>query len=257
MITEPRPELPAPGGEDLVEQIVAADRGDRVDEPEGESAVVRGEEVLGIGRNVVLVARPAHAVALGLVRDQARLLQCMELLEHTRPAGAKMGCEAIRRHRPTLPKVHEDGPAERGWRGNRRRRAVAGGMAEAGDRDGLGELLAGGRDGLRHAERLAQSANVRLRRGSADANLGPWILTFRPSTSSCGRPSATSWSMRLPRSSTSTSASGGSPSRSSNASARWAGWASRFPRTKGARASTPSPTRSRWGRAAVCGRPSE
>ena len=86
-------ELASPRGEDLVEQVVAADRLDGGQEPGGQGVVVRREEVLGVGRHVVQVARPPDPVADGLAADEMGVLECPELLEDAGPAGT----EALRK----------------------------------------------------------------------------------------------------------------------------------------------------------------
>ena len=55
-----------------VDEGVAADRADRGEQTRREPVVVRRERVLGVGRDVVQVARPADAVADGPAVDEAR-----------------------------------------------------------------------------------------------------------------------------------------------------------------------------------------
>ena len=89
LLADPVAELAPPRGEDLVEQVVAADRLDGGQQPGGEGVVVRREEVLGVGRHVVQVARPADPVADGLAADEMGVLERPELLEDAGPAGAE------------------------------------------------------------------------------------------------------------------------------------------------------------------------
>ena len=62
---EPRLGLAAAGREHLLDQALAADLEDRRQQPGREAVVVRGEQGLGVGRDVVQVARTADAVADG------------------------------------------------------------------------------------------------------------------------------------------------------------------------------------------------
>ncbi len=90
------PELAPPRGEDLVEESVTANRRDRLDEAAREPVVVHRKEVLRVWRHVVAVSRPTHTVTLGHVVDQPSVLESVQLLEHTRPAGSEMRCQSIR-----------------------------------------------------------------------------------------------------------------------------------------------------------------
>jgi hypothetical protein len=54
------------------------------------------------------VARPANAVADGPAVDEAGRLERPELLEDTRSACAKDGCELLRRARTVASKLDED-----------------------------------------------------------------------------------------------------------------------------------------------------
>ena len=66
LLADPVTELASTRGEHLVEQVVAADRLDGGQQARGQRVVVRREQVLGLGRDVVQVARPADAVTHGL-----------------------------------------------------------------------------------------------------------------------------------------------------------------------------------------------
>ena len=68
LVAHPVAKLAAPRGEDLLEELVATDRADGREQPGGQRVVRRREEVLGVRRDVVEVARPADAVAHRLVR---------------------------------------------------------------------------------------------------------------------------------------------------------------------------------------------
>ena len=147
-LPQPRAHLPAPGGEDLLDEIGAADRDDRVEERSGEAVVIGREEVLGVGRHVVQVPWPANPVALHGVVDEAGLFERAELLEDAGPARAEVVGEAIRRH-GSAAEVHEDRPAQR--RGRRDGTgAVAGPTAERRDGNADGGRGVGVRDGIRH-----------------------------------------------------------------------------------------------------------
>ena len=97
LLADPVAELAPPRGEDLVEQIVPADRLDGGQQAGRQGVVVRREEVLGIGGHVVQVARPADAVADRLAADEAGRLERPKLLEHAGPAGADPFGELVRR----------------------------------------------------------------------------------------------------------------------------------------------------------------
>ena len=86
---DPIADLAPPRREDLLDEVVAADGLDRLDEARREPAVVGREEALRVGGDVVDVARPADAVLLGGVADEARLLERVELLEDAGPARAR------------------------------------------------------------------------------------------------------------------------------------------------------------------------
>ncbi len=72
---EPGPQagtgLAPAGGEDVLDQGLPADLDDRGQEAGGEAVVVGREEVLGVGRDVVQVPRPPHAMAHRGPRDEA------------------------------------------------------------------------------------------------------------------------------------------------------------------------------------------
>ena len=85
LLADPVAELAPAGGEDLLEQVVAADGLDRGQQPGREGVVVGREEVLRVGRDVVQVARPADAVADRLAADEVGRLERPELLEDAGP----------------------------------------------------------------------------------------------------------------------------------------------------------------------------
>ena len=87
---------PAPGVEDLVDEVVAADRADRGEQTRREPVVVRRERDLGVGRDVVQVARPADAVADGPAVDEPRRLERAELLEDARSGSRRGAWQAVR-----------------------------------------------------------------------------------------------------------------------------------------------------------------
>ena len=104
---------PAPGVEDLVDEGVAADHADRGEQTRGEPVVVRRERDLGVGRDVVQVARPADAVADGPAVDEPRRLERAELLEDAGPARAEARGELFGRGCAVAAELDEDVPAER------------------------------------------------------------------------------------------------------------------------------------------------
>ena len=89
-------ELAPPRLEDLVDEGVAADHADRGEQTRGEPVVVRRERDLGVGRDVVQVARPADAVADGPAVDEPGRLERAELLEDAGPARAEARRRAVR-----------------------------------------------------------------------------------------------------------------------------------------------------------------
>ena len=95
VLADPLAQLPAARREDLLEQVVATDRLDGREQPGRQAVVVRWEEVLGIGRDVVEVARASHAVADGLAADQPGRLERSKLLEDAGPAGTESGGQLI------------------------------------------------------------------------------------------------------------------------------------------------------------------
>ena len=114
LVADPVAELAPPRREDLVEQVVAADRLDRGEQAGGEAVVVRREEVLGVGRDVVQVARPADAVADGLAADELGRLERAELLEDAGPAGAEALGELVGRARAVEPEAQQELATEAG-----------------------------------------------------------------------------------------------------------------------------------------------
>ena len=96
LLADPVAELAPSRREDLLQEVVPADRRDRGQQTSRQAVVVGREEVLGFGRDVVQVARPADAVADGLTADQVGSLQRPELLEDAGPAGADPFGELVR-----------------------------------------------------------------------------------------------------------------------------------------------------------------
>ena len=88
-------ELASTRREHLVDEVVAADRLDRGQQARGKRVVVRGEQVLGVGRDVVQMSWPTHAVTHGLAGDEVGRLEGTQLLEHARAAGAEAFGELI------------------------------------------------------------------------------------------------------------------------------------------------------------------
>ena len=144
LLAQARLRLAAPGREHVLDEVVAADLEDRGEEPGGEAVVVRREQVLRLGRDVVQVARPADPVADGRPGDEARAVERPELLRDAAAAGAERRRDGIRGGRPTAPQVQEDRASERGRRG-----------ATRGAGRGIGRALGHGQghDGLGHPGR--------------------------------------------------------------------------------------------------------
>jgi alkylation response protein AidB-like acyl-CoA dehydrogenase len=142
-------ELSPPSGEDLVEQIVATDRLDGGQQAGREAVVVGREEVLGIGGDVVQVARPADPVTNRLAAHEMRRLERPELLEDAGPAGADPFGELVRGCRPVEAQPQQDVAAKG-------RRTLGGVVGKAGD-DGIARCVLGGRQRrwLPHGRRLA------------------------------------------------------------------------------------------------------
>ncbi len=89
-------ELASASGEDLVEEIVPTDRLDGGQQAGSQAVVVGREEVLGVGRDVVQVARPADPVTDRLPAHEMGGFECPELLEDARPAGPDALGELVR-----------------------------------------------------------------------------------------------------------------------------------------------------------------
>ena len=111
-LADPVAELPASRDEDLLEEVVAADGLDRGQQAGRQAVVVRREEVLRVGGDVVQVARPADAVADRLAADEVRGLERAELLEDARAAGAEPGGQLVGRARPVDPESQQQVAAE-------------------------------------------------------------------------------------------------------------------------------------------------
>ena len=122
LLADPVAELAPPRGEDLVEEVVAADRLDGGQQTGRQRVVVGREEVLGVGGDVVQVARPADAVADGLAADEVGGLERPELLEDAGPAGADPFGELVRRAGSVESKAEQQVAAQARW-------ALAGGLA--------------------------------------------------------------------------------------------------------------------------------
>ena len=137
-VADPIAELAPSRREDLLEEVVAADRLDRGQQPGREGVVVRREEVLGVGGHVVQVARPADAVTDGLAADEAGRLERPELLEDAGPAGAEALGELVGRARAVEAEAEQDLATEVGRAAGRR--APRGTM---GDGDELGRDASG------------------------------------------------------------------------------------------------------------------
>ncbi len=161
---EPGAELSSPRGEDPVQERVAADRRDRLDQAQGQSVVVHREEVLRIRGHVIAMPRPPNPVALDLVGHEPTLFEGVELLEDSRPAGPEVRREDIGRHWAALAEVDEDCPPERGRGGERGRRTggtVAGRTPERGDGHRVGDRGVCLPDALGHVQRLAETFDAR------------------------------------------------------------------------------------------------
>ncbi len=125
LLTDALAELASPRGEDLVQQVVPADGLDGGEESRGEGVVVGREEVLGVGRDVVQVARPPDPVADGLAADEMSVLECPELLEDAGPAGTEALGQLVRRARAVEAEPEQKVASERrgALAGDRRGRA--------------------------------------------------------------------------------------------------------------------------------------
>ncbi len=100
-------QLAAARREDLLEQLVAADRPDRGEESRRQRVVRGREEVLGIGGDVVEVARPPDAVLHRLAAHEARRLERTKLLEDAGPARAQAHGKLVGRRRAVEAEAKE------------------------------------------------------------------------------------------------------------------------------------------------------
>ena len=119
--------------EDLIDQRFAPDRCDRVQEPGGQAVVVRREERLGVGRDVVQVARPADPVTDALAADEMGLLERPKLLEDAGPTGPDRDGKLVRRRGSVAAKAFqdvapEDARRDEHGRGRTRQRRAGGGV---------------------------------------------------------------------------------------------------------------------------------
>jgi hypothetical protein len=81
LLLEPMADLATAGREDVLDEIGTADVRDCREQPGREAVVVRGEETLRIRRDVVEMAGPADAMALGRMSHEIGGLERVELLE--------------------------------------------------------------------------------------------------------------------------------------------------------------------------------
>src|SRR4029077_15565514 len=82
LMPDPGARLAPSRGEDLVEQLGPANRADSLEQARGQAVVVRWEQLLRIGCDVVDVARSAHPMAHGLASNEVRGLEGPELLQY-------------------------------------------------------------------------------------------------------------------------------------------------------------------------------
>ena len=158
-IAQARLGLAAPGREDVLDQVLAADLEDRGQEPRRQPVVVGREQVLGVGGDVVQVARPPHAVADRGPRHEAGHVQGPELLGDAAAARPDGRGDDVGRGRADPAQVEEDRPAQDG-----RARPAPVGVA-VGVTAGLGRGVGDG--GLGHArQRLARTGGRRRWRGN-------------------------------------------------------------------------------------------
>ena len=181
----PAAELPASRGEDLLDQLVAADRVDRGQQP-GESVVVGREQLLRIGGDVVEVARPADAVADGLAADEAAPPRARGV------AGARRsGWHRADRRADRASSARRGGGAAAGRAAGSMGRSSAASTAASGRRSERARLRGGlGSIGAKASTGAAARASGCYARGR-------WTSTSRPSTRSCATRSATSCSTEV------------------------------------------------------------
>ena len=107
-LTDAIAELAPPRREDLFEQVVPTDRPDRRQQAGCERVVVGGKQVLGIGRDVVEVTRPADPVTHGLAADEVGGLERAKLLEDAGPARSETLGELVGRARTVEAKSQQE-----------------------------------------------------------------------------------------------------------------------------------------------------
>ena len=125
LVSDAVAELAAARGEDLLDELIPTDRHDGRQQATREGVVGGREEVLGIGRDVVQMARPADAVLDRLAAHEMGVLEGSELLQHPRPAGAEAVGELVRRARAVHAAAGRAGRVA--GRTSRHRRVVGGG----------------------------------------------------------------------------------------------------------------------------------
>ena len=172
LLADPVAELAPPRGEDLVEQIVPADRLDGGQQAGRQGVVVGREEVLGIGGDVVQVARPADAVADRLAADEAGRLERPKLLEHAGPAGADPFGELVRGAGSVESKAQQQVAAQARW-------ALAGRLAKPTRRRRRGRWRPRGRQATTWAPSFGQ-ASTGVRDVQSDGTLGVMDLDLSP-----------------------------------------------------------------------------
>ena len=160
------PSCRSPRGEDLFEEVVATDRADRRQEARGQRVVVRREEVLGVGRDVVQVTRPADAVADRLATDELGRLERPELLEDPGPARTQALGQLVGRARAVESKAKQQVASQARW--------TAGRPAPEGPGQGVVGVEA--QHGLPHRPRLAPVPDGR----SVGDTLVPMDLDLSP-----------------------------------------------------------------------------
>ena len=171
LLADPVTELAPSRGEDLVEQVVATDSLDRGEEARGQGVVVRREEVLRVGRDVVQVARPADAVADGLAGDEVGGLERAELLEHAGPAGPDPPGQLVGRARAVEPQAEQQLATQAGR---------AAGRSSAGHRRHDGGLGPTEVSGMGHRLAPAPAASLcRCTLGAMDLDLSPEHVLLR------------------------------------------------------------------------------
>ena len=133
---------------------LATDRHDRRQQAAREGVVGGREQVLGIGRDVVQVPRPADAVLHGLAAHEMGVLERSKLLEDPGPAGAEARRELVRRARAVHPQADEQ-------------------VAPKAGRATTDEVVGGGGDGVRLGVRRGLGHQRKASIGRRDA-LSRW-----------------------------------------------------------------------------------